>query len=249
MFAPAIACLMAGQLGIFLLLSVVLFLYFHESHPYWAGVALLPCAWKPHLFLPFFIVLLLWSIARRQFRILAAFAAVLLAGCALTLSLDAQIWAQYSQMMARTGVMRSFVPTLSVTMRFFIDPNAVWLQFIPEAAACLWSVWYFWTRRDRWLWINQGMWLLLVSAACTPYSWFTDEAVLLPAIMAGVYRALALRRSLVPIAVFAIVALVEICAVGNIASKYYLWTVPAWLAWYIYATRPAHTAGAEPDSV
>ena len=236
MFAPAIACLMAGQLGTFLLLGIVLFLYFHEFHPYLAGLALLPCAWKPHLFLPFFIVLTLWSAYRRQYRILVGFAVVLMAGGAVTLSFDAHAWSQYSQMMAMTGVLHSFVPTLSVAMRFWVDPKAVWLQFLPEVVACSWSVWYFWTRRDRWAWMDQGMLLLLVSALCTPYSWFTDEAVLLPAVMAGVYRAVALRRSLIPIAIIATAALLEICAVGNIASHYYLWTVPAWFAWYIYAT-------------
>jgi hypothetical protein len=73
LFAPVLACLMAGQLGTFLLLAVVLFLYFHQSQPYLAGAALLPCALKPHLFLPFAIVLLLWAIDRKADRILAGF--------------------------------------------------------------------------------------------------------------------------------------------------------------------------------
>ena len=49
MFAPVPACLMAGQLGIFFLLGLVLFLLLHRSRPFLAGVALLPCAVKPHL--------------------------------------------------------------------------------------------------------------------------------------------------------------------------------------------------------
>jgi hypothetical protein len=240
MFAPVVACLMAGQLGIILLLGVVLFLYLHESWPFLAGSALLPCAFKPHLFLPFAIVLLLWIVSRKAYRILAGFLVTLLASCALTLCFDDHVWAQYSQMMSTTGVLHAFVPTLSVALRFLIDRNAVWLQFVPEAIGCGWAIWYFRTRRARWNWMDQGLLVLLVSALCTPYAWFSDEAVLLPAVLAGVYRAADSGRSLVPIGLIAGVALVELYAVGHMASPFYLWTVPAWFAWYLYATRSTH---------
>ena len=138
--------------------------------------------------------------------------------------------------MSTTGVLHGYVPTLSVTLRFLIDPHAVWLQYIPEAAACCWAVWYFWTRRSRWNWMDQGSWVFLVSAACTPYAWFTDEAILLPAVLSGVYRARELGRSLLPIALIAFAALIEVYAFGHIGSTHYLWTVPAWLGWYVYAT-------------
>ena len=63
---------------------------------------------------------------------------------------------------------RGYVPTLSVTLRFLIAPRAVWLQYVPEVAACIWAAWYFWGRRDSWNWLDQGSWVLLVSAACAP---------------------------------------------------------------------------------
>ena len=139
-------------------------------------------------------------------------------------------------MKSTAAQLHGYVPTLSVTLRWLIDRHAVWLQFIPEAAACGWAVWYFWTRRSRWNWLDQGSWVLLVSAACTPYAWFTDEAILLPAMLFGVYRAANSQRSLIPIAVIAFAALIEVCAFGHIASTHYLWTVPAWIGWYLYAT-------------
>jgi len=241
LFAPVLACQMAGQLGTFLLLGVVLFLYFHKSRPYLAGAALLLCALKPHLFLPFAIVLLLWAIDRKTYRILAGFAATLLASCALTLSFDSSVWSQYSRMMSATGVLHAFVPTLSVVLRFLVDRNAVWLQFLPEAGGCLWAIWYFWTRRDRWGWADQGLLLLLVSAVCTPYAWFSDEAMLLPAVLAGVYRVVESGRSIMPLGVIGGAALIEVLAEVKMTSPFYLWTVPAWLAWYLYAFRPTAT--------
>lgn len=237
LFAPELSCMMAGQLGIFLLLGIVLFLYFHRSRPFLAGVALLPCALKPHLFLPFAIALLLWVAGRKAWSILAGFTVTLLASSALTLCFDVQVWSQYSEMMRSTGVLDAWVPTLSVFLRLLIDIHAKWLQFLPLAAACVWAFWYFWTRRDRWNWMDQGLLLLLVSAVCTPYAWFTDEAMLFPAILAGLYRAGDSRRTLLPLGLIAGVALIETLESVPITSPFFLWTTPAWLGWYLYATR------------
>jgi hypothetical protein len=236
-FAPALACIMAGQVGIFLLLGMVLFFYFHHSRPYFAGAALLLCAIKPHLFFAFGIVLLLWMISLKSYRILAGFSVALLGSCALAFYLDAQAWPQYSQMMHAGGALTEHVPVLSVAFRFLIDRDAVWLQFVPAAIAGVWAIWYFWAHRAHWSWMDQGMLVLLVSVMCTPFGWFTDESMLLPAVLAGVYRAAESGRSLIPIGLIAGVALLEVLVPVQITSPFYIWTTPAWLAWYLYATR------------
>ncbi len=235
-FPPAIACLSAGQIGIFLLLGLVLFLYLHRSRPWLAGVALLPCAMKPHLFLPLAIVLLLWVVTRKAYRILAGFTLALAVACALPLVINPHIWSQYSRMMNDGLALNIYAPTLCSTFRLLVDRQAPWTQFILEAAACCWAPWYFWSRRDRWRWMDQGMLLLLVAALCSPFGWVTDEAILLPAVLAGLYRALESRRSLMPLWLIAAVALIEVMAGMQITTPYYLWTTPAWLLWYLYAT-------------
>jgi len=235
-FAPALACFEAGQFGIFLLLGVVLFLYFHRTRPFLAGTALLLCSLKPHLFFAFGAALLLWSITARTYRVLAGLAAALLASCALSYALDKNAWAQYSQMMHAGGALNEAVPTLSVAFRLLLDHHAVWLQFVPTTAACLWALAYFWARRARWNWMDHGLVLLLVGAVCTPFAWFTDESMLLPAVLAGVYCALNAKRSLWPLAVVAGAALLELFLGTQITTPYFLWTTPAWLAWYLYAT-------------
>jgi hypothetical protein len=238
LFAPVLACLMAGQLGILLLLGIVLFLRFHGSRPFLAGSALSLCAVKPHLFLPFGLVLLVWVVSRKEYRLLAGILAALLASCALSFCLDTHAWTQYAQMMGSTAeVQNDFVPTLSMVFRLLINRNAAWLQFVPAVAACVWALWYFWTRRDKWNWMEQGLLLLLVSVACAPHAWFTDEAVLLPAVLVAVYRADALDRSLLPFGLATGAALIELLAGVQLTTPFYLWTVPAWLAWYLYATR------------
>ncbi len=236
LFAPALICLFAGQIGIFLMLGFVLFLYLRRKRPFLAGAVLLLCALKPHLFVSFFAVLLVWAVTRKAYRMLAGFSAALLASCALAFWFDPHAWSQFFHMMFHGGALDEPVPALSVALRFLIDRHAVWLQFIPETLACIWALWYFWTRRNRWSWIDHGLLVLLISVMCAPYCWITDEAVLLPAVVTGLYRVVESRRSVLPLAFVAGMALIEFFAANvEITTLYYLWTAPAWFAWYLYA--------------
>jgi hypothetical protein len=236
LFAPALACLMAGQFGIVMLLGVVLFLYLHRNQPLAAGAALPLCSLKPHYFLPFAVALLLWLVTTKSYRILAGFCAAMTAICALAYAVDHHGWGQYSQMMQAGGALNEVIPELSAQLRLLIDPRAVWIQFVPEAAACIWAVWYLWSRRSNWSWMEHGLVLLLVGALCTPFGWFFDESVLLPAILTAMYRAIESRRAIWPLVVIAGAALVELQMNVQIISRHYLWTTPAWLCWYLYAT-------------
>ena len=235
--APVLTCLMAGQIGIILLLGIALFLRYHLSHPFFAGLALLPCAFKPHLFLPVAIALVLWCVTRKSFGIFAGIAAALVAAGAFSFLLDPHAWQQYSQLVAIAKPTEPFVPTLSKLFRLLVHPNTVWLQFVPCVLSCCWALWYFFTRRDRWDWMDQGMLLLLVSVAFAPYSWYTDEAILLPAVLVGIYKTRGSGRSLLPFALIAAAPLVELLSGLWITTPYYVWNAPAWIIWYLYESR------------
>ena len=236
LFAPLIVCLQAGQISILLLLGITLFLYFVESRPWLAGVTLFPLTLKPHLFLPFAVGLLLWVVSRRAYGILAGFFAALGVGLALTFVVDPHAWLQYKQMIEMQGAMSQALPTLSQILQRFVAPRALWLQFLPEAAACGWTVWYFRKQQSRWNWMDQGLLLLLVSSVCRPYGWFFDESVLLPAVLTGVLLARKTGRSLWPIAIAGAAALVETLQRVPVTTLSYVWTAPAWLLWYLYAS-------------
>lgn len=235
-FAPALACLMAGQFGIAMMLGVALFLYLHRTRPFLAGMAFSLCALKPHYFLPFGLALVLWSATTKSGRILAGFFTAVAAMCAFAWALDPHAWAQYSQMMQAGGALNEVIPVWSAQLRLVVDPRAAWIQFVPEAGACLWATWYFWTHRCSWDWMEHGLLVLLVGALCTPFGWFFDESVLLPAVLAGIYRAIEGRRPLWPVWVICTAALLELMAGAEVISRFYLWTTPAWLGWYLYAT-------------
>jgi Glycosyltransferase family 87 len=253
-FPPALACLLAGQLGTFILLGVTLFLYFHTSKPYFSGVALLLCALKPHLFLPFGVVLFAWIVLRKAYPILLGASVALIASVALSLVLDPAVWSHYARAERAENIQNLFIPCVSLVFRVAIHRKAIWLQILPALAGCVWGIWYFATRRDRWSWVDHGALLLLISVMVAPYAWFTDEVILLPAILAGLYRASNAGRSLLPFGCIAGVALLQVIAGVPLTSGFYVWTAPAWLAWYLYAVRgtsvdalevPNHHAQAE----
>lgn len=248
-FPPVLWCLISGQLGIFFLLEICLFLSFIRRRPWLAGAALALCPLKPHLFLPFAFVLLLWSASRRQLGVLGGFAAAFAVSCGLTFWIDPHVGSQYVRMLHSTRIMDQFLPTVSVALRFLLDRRARWIEFVPEACACLWAAWYFLTRRARWDWGREGLLVLLVSVAATPYSWYSDQSLLFPAILAGLYAGEKSRRVLALFGVIAAAGLAGFLAQIPMTSAYYIWTAPAWLAWYLDATwrgaaNPVESGGA-----
>ena len=249
-FPPVWLCLMSGQIGIFFLLDVTLFLLFYRKRPWLAGASMLFCALKPHLFLPCFLVLAVDTVRRRDFRILAGLALALALSSGLTLLFDPLVWIQYRAMMRQTHTLEIFLPTLGSALRFGLRPDWKWLEFLPEVLACVWASWYYWTRRERWQWDREGLLVLLAGLVCTPYSFFTDQALLFPVILAGIDAA---RKSVAAWTLLALLALG--CLPGAIVpyqlpSPFYLWTAPAWMIWYLFATRkrtlPTQSASAQP---
>jgi Glycosyltransferase family 87 len=232
-FAPVLACLLAGQIGIFLLLGVMLFLRFHQTRPMLAGASLLLCALKPHLFLPFAIALLAWAIYQRAWLLLAGATGALAASALLGLALDPHGWQHYAAMAARAKMQNEFVPTLSLIFRLLIHRQAIWLQFVPAAIACIWAMWFYRKHRDDWNWMDHGMLLLLISVMAAPYAWFSDEAVVLPAILCALSSRMRSGRSMLPFSCLLGAALIEVLAGVGINTGFYIWTAPAWLALWL----------------
>ena len=149
-FGPALICLAFGQTTLFSLLGLVLFLRLHRTRPFLAGAALWLCMLKPHLFLPFGVVLLVWVLVSKSYKIMAGAAVALGASCAITYFLDPLAWTHYSQMMRISGINQELIPCLSFLLRHWLSPQSIWLQYVPASLACAWALAYFWPRRQRW---------------------------------------------------------------------------------------------------
>jgi hypothetical protein len=241
-FGPALACMAAGQMSLFVLLGLVLFLRFRQSRPFLAGASLWLCALKPHLFLPFGVVLLAWMVASKCYKVLFGAAGAFAVSSAIAFVLDPLAWTQYGRMMRSARLDKLPIPCLSNLFRRSISPDTMWLQYLPVAIGCIWAILYFRRHRESWDWMAHGSPLMLVSVLVAPYSWFIDQAILIPALLHGVL----LTRSRGLLAALALAsAVIEIGPLRGLPvlhSPFYLWTAPAWLAWYLCAVRSARQA-------
>ena len=248
LFAPVAACLVAGQMGMVLVLGVALFLLLEAERPFLAGaVLLLPLA-KPHIFAVFGLVLAVWIIDRKKWSVLGGTAAAVLLALAVALAFDPAIVQHYREMLHQQAIQHEFIPSLSGMIRALFFRRHFWVQFVPTGLGLLWAVWYYSKNRQSWSWRRHGLALLVASVLTTPYSWMTDEVVLLPAILQGALwlnqEKLKIGSQLV-IVLFAFLnflLLLMLWAQVRPAKGLYFWSSLVWFSWYWYASSVAPPA-------
>jgi Glycosyltransferase family 87 len=241
LFAPVAACLVAGQLGMVLLLGIALFLLLEDDHPFLAGAALLMPLAKPHIFALLWLILAVWIVDRKKWSLLGGMAVALLLALSIAVAFDPAIFQHYRGMLQQQAIQHEFIPALSGMIRAIFFRRFFWVQFVPTGLGVLWSVWYYWRDRQSWSWRQHGLALLVVSVLTTPYSWMTDEVVLLPAILQGVLwlnRAKLRLRSQFVILIFVcldLLLLLIVKAQVPPATGIYFWSSLVWFSWYWYA--------------
>lgn len=243
LFPPGLICVIMGQTSLFLLVGLTFFLRLHKTRPFLAGAALWFCTLKPHLFLPFALVMLIWIVLGRRWQIVAGTATAMVISCLVTLLIDPPAFGQYAQWAAHSGISSEYIPCIAVELRNMIDPTASWLVFVPAALGGIWAIGYFWRRRDRWDWLEHGNVVMLVSLTVAPYCWIYDHSLALPAIMFAAWRG-ASRRLLAILAVIFIVVETETFLSFWEAHTVYLWIASAWLVWYVLARNSARQSEA-----
>ncbi len=247
-FPPALFCVILGQTSILMLFGLAVFLRLHKSRPFVAGAALWLCTFKPHLFLPYALVLLIWIVVSRSYRILAGGAAAFAVGALITSLVDPAAWGQYAYYMRTSVITREFTPCLGDLLRDRINPSAEWIAFIPALLGCIWALIYFWPRRHAWDWLEHGSPLLLVSLLVAPFGWIFDQSLALPAVLFAVSRNPS-QTMLSLLALIYVLIEIQIISPFGLHSALYLWIAPAWLVWYLFArasTRPAPASEAAP---
>jgi hypothetical protein len=244
-FAPAVLCLLMGQTSLFLLLGYVLFLRLHRSRPFWAGASLCLCAVKPHLFLVIGVVLLAWVLVSRSYKVIAGGAAAMIASCCLVYLVDPSAWVQYAATMRGSGINQEAIPCISIMLRQWLSPENLWFQYVPTIAGCGWALHYFWKRRRTWDWVRDSGPVTLVSVLVAPYYWMNDQVIAIPALLDGAIRTRS-QMLLIVLASASIVIEAELLRGIPLSSNLYLWTAPAWLAWYLLACSTANQPAHEP---
>lgn len=254
-FAPVAACLVAGQLGLLLLLGIMIFLAYESDRPFLAGVALIIPMAKPHMFALVWAVLAVWALSRRKWTLLAGVASAFALAVVVAFYFDPRVLSDYRAMLQQQAIQNEFIPSLSGMIRALVFHIAIpgtldksqflhrffWVQFIPLSLGLLWSAFFLWKNRDGWSWPHHGLSLLVVSVLTTPYAWITDEVVLLPAILQGV---LWLQRgrlrvgSKLAIGLFVCLDLLLLLIIKvqvPPATGIFFWSSLVWFGWFWFA--------------
>src|SRR4029077_5739175 len=106
LFAPVAACLVAGQMGMVLLLGISLFLLLEPDHPFLAGAALLIPMAKPHIFALLWPILVVWVIARKRWSLLGGVATAIFFALLIALAFDPAIFQHYREMLVQQAIQR-----------------------------------------------------------------------------------------------------------------------------------------------
>jgi hypothetical protein len=252
MFAPVLACLASGQMGLVLMLGVVLFLAWESNHPFLAGAALILPFAKPHLLSLFFLTVLFWTIIRRRREIAAGFLVAFAIALVLGLLLDPNAFRHYREMLHTAAIGEEFIPSLSGVIRLLFFHRTFWVQFVPMAAGLVWCTWFFFRRQHNWSWQQQGPMLLVASVLTAPYGWLPDESLLLPALLqaaAFAYDARAamtyrIKAGLVVCAFLNAVLLLMVGAGVPLWSGAYFWSSLLWFFGYCWGRTLMRSDGA-----
>jgi hypothetical protein len=233
LFAPVLACEMAGQISIFLLLGAALFFRLERKHPFAAGLALTLLLLKPHLFLPFWAVLLLAIWHRRQFRMLAGVAAGLAPAIGFSLHSDPHVWSHYLSAARGEHIATQYFPNIACALRAAIPSKPLWLQLLPALLCAGWAGWLWMRHREHWDWREHGSLILAASVLTAPYSWAVDQVLFLPAILSGFL--LASKQKALLLSAVNLIAAVVVFREASLSSPASLWMAPTWMIWCLWA--------------
>jgi len=181
-FSPCVLLFNLGQTSAFVLLGATLFLYAVERRQDWlAGSVLLLVSVKPHVAVLFLLAVALWSAYSRRWRILLAAAVTLTAASLVAILLDPQVFGHYARLAREVSTEPFAYPNLGGAL--LLATRQRWVALVPEIAGLLWTIGYWWRLRRRWDWSTDGPLVLLVSVACSYYSFGFDEILALPALL------------------------------------------------------------------
>jgi hypothetical protein len=226
LFTPLLACVRTGQCATFLLLGLALFFRYHRTRPFLAGMALILPVLKPHLFLLLWPLLILDCLRRRRFNILAGAATSFLIACGLAVFLDHHVWSHYLAAAQSEHIEGQYLPTIASTLRLLIAPAHLWVQFVPALIGLTWALRQYGV---AWDWRENGPLLIAVSVLVAPYSWTTDQVLMLPFVLSA--SRYASRAGLVAFGILGVLGLATFWIFKEMDSAALLWLAPAWIIW------------------
>jgi hypothetical protein len=162
-----------------------------------SGSALALTSFKPHLFYLLWLALLLWSVQRREMRVVFGASLTISLGLLAAIAIDPGALSQYSALV-RSGYVWEYSSGAGGVLRSWLAPQSHLLQFVPMLPGLVELAMYWRRYCLDWKWRDRLPMVLTLSVLTAAYGWPFDEVVLLvPVLMiaaGSIYDGHKLRR-------------------------------------------------------
>jgi hypothetical protein len=186
LFLPGLFALYFGQITPLMLLGIAGFLWcLRQQRETIAGVFLCMLLVKPHVVYLFWILLLVWALHSRRWKLLWTPAFVFLLLCFVALSLRRAVYRDYiSAMQSSYGPLIWATKSIFTLMSFIGVSQRSWMALVFPNLVGVAVATVIWTRRPRpFQWKDYVNPILFISLLTTGYVWTQDWVVLMPAIL------------------------------------------------------------------
>ena len=247
-FGPTFAALgFTGQITPLFLLGLTGFiLLIDKPEMDWlTGFCLYFTAIKPQVLYLFFILLFLWAVQQRRWKILAGFAISLIAATGFGMMFDKQIIIHFIETLTNNTPVAWATPTIGTYLRMYFGFEGFWVQFIPTMITSLFAIIYWWRKKDDWNWQAVLPYLLFLSLITSPYTWTYDFVVLIIPLLIG--ASLLIRRvspwiALLIAGYYMLLNSAYWWLHLRYSDFYFIWFAPVLLTWFIMTQSAARHA-------
>jgi hypothetical protein len=183
-FFPVLSALFLGQISPLVLIGLWGFIWaLGRKRPLIAGAFLLLIGAKPHLLYLLWLILALWIIKSRNWKILSGSAIAFAGSSLVAVAIDPLIFTQYLQAItSSSGPVIWRTPTWGLAL-LWLFPGIPWLRFVPSLLAIpiallLWRKW-----QADFCWDRHFPTIILLSVTSNSFTWTFDWLVLLPIVL------------------------------------------------------------------
>ena len=233
-FAPSIMVLKSGQIGAWILLGCICFLYFDKKRSYFfAGCAALLISIKPHLCYLLFIAFIFWGIKEHKWSFFFGGITAVLSSMIIILAANPQVLDYYYQATQSYPPTDWASPTIGGTLRWLMSGQMFFLQFLPSTIGFFWFVVYWIKRRYDWNWREQMPLILMVSVLTASYGWPFDYVILIIPIIQAVALALQVKTKKYSLIIIVVLLLATVLALLPRNVFWLFWFCPLMFIWYV----------------
>ncbi len=183
-FYPTITAFALGQITPFIFLGIFGFLFFiNRGQETLAGISTIFLTIKPHLMFIFWIVLLIWAIQHKKWKLIFTPVIVVVIATVVAIMPNPEVIEQYMIAITQRPPDYWVTTTFGAILRLIFGWNAFWLQFIPPILGAIWAVIYYYRHQTQWDWTQRLPLLLMVAVLTAAYGWIFDWVVLIGLIL------------------------------------------------------------------